>query len=133
MTTLQAIGFTVAGGSVVFILSLLAFGIAVRKQSQYVAPRCAARPRRVIYNPKAEKNSSQDRGSALLGWVHWCMALSYDTMLRGVPGTGTRKHGLEGSMLRCNLDGIVLIRFNGKRLCKSSVLLFVHKTIDACF
>lgn len=114
MTTLQAIGFTVAGGSVVFFLSLFAFGIAVRRQSQYVAPRCAARPRKVIYNPKPQ-NSVQDRGTAILGWVRWSMNLTYDTMLMGVPGTGTRKQGLEGSMLRCNLDGIVLIRFNGKK------------------
>ena len=113
MTTLQAIGFTVAGGSVVFSLSLLAFGIAVRRQSQYIAPRCAARPRKVIYNPKPD-HSVQDRGSALLGWIRWSMSLTYDTMLNGVPGTGTRKDGLEGSMLRCNMDGIVLIRYNGK-------------------
>eukprot|EP00547_Thalassionema_nitzschioides_P003598 CAMPEP_0194208912 /NCGR_PEP_ID=MMETSP0156-20130528/7215_1 /TAXON_ID=33649 /ORGANISM="Thalassionema nitzschioides, Strain L26-B" /LENGTH=1137 /DNA_ID=CAMNT_0038935977 /DNA_START=263 /DNA_END=3676 /DNA_ORIENTATION=- len=32
-------------------------------------------------------------------------------MLKGVPGTGTRKGGLEGIMLKVNLDGIVLLRF----------------------
>ena len=111
MTTLEAIGFTVVGGSIVFFLSLLAFGIAVRRQSQYVAPRCSARPKQVIYNPKPE-HSAQDRGNAFLGWIRWSMSLTYDTMLRGVPGTGTRKGGLEGSMLRTTMDGIVLIRFN---------------------
>lgn len=113
MTTLEAIGFTVAGGSIVFLLSLLAFGIAVRSQSNKVAPRCAARPKQVIYNPKPE-HAEQNRGSALLGWIRWSMRLTYDTMLKGVPGTGTRKQGLEGSMLNCTMDGIVLLRFNGK-------------------
>ena len=112
MTTLQAIGFTCAGGSIILFLSLLAFGIAVRRQNQYIAPRCAARPKKVIFNPKPE-HADQNRGSALLGWIRWSMSLTYDTMLKGVPGTGTRKQGLEGSMLRCTLDGIVLIRFNG--------------------
>jgi hypothetical protein len=124
MTTLQAIGFTCVGGSIVLFLSLLAFGIAVRKQSQYVAPRCAARPKKVIFNPKPE-HPDQNRGSALLGWIRWTMGLTYDTMLKGVPGTGTRKNGLEGSMLQCTLDGIVLIRFNELCFRITKVVTFI--------
>ena len=37
-----------------------------------------------------------------------------ETVLKGVPGTGTRKNGMEGSMLKVNLDGIVLLRFHGE-------------------
>ena len=42
------------------------------------------------------------------------MSLSYDTMLRGVPGIGTRKGGLTESLLKVNLDAILLFRFHGK-------------------
>jgi len=58
------------------------------------------------------------------------MSLTYDTMLKGVPGTGTRKQGLEGAMLKCTMDGIVLIRFNGKRLL--SVLNSYASHMMAC-
>lgn len=112
MTTLQAIGFTLLGGATVSIISLVVFGVAVRKQSVYVAPRCAARPPSVIYNPDPNRDKSQDRGSPMLGWIWWTLSLSYDTMLRGVPGTGTRKGGLSGSMLNVNLDAILLLRFH---------------------
>ena len=54
----------------------------------------------------------QWRGNPFTGWIPWTLALSYDQMLRGVPGTGTRRRGLDGSMLRVNLDAIVLFRFH---------------------
>lgn len=47
------------------------------------------------------------------GWYKWTLGLTYDTMLGGVPGTGTRNNGLSGQMLRVNLDHIVLLRFHG--------------------
>mmetsp|Transcript_8864 Transcript_8864/g.18772 ORF Transcript_8864/g.18772 Transcript_8864/m.18772 type:complete len:991 (+) Transcript_8864:58-3030(+) len=56
--------------------------------------------------------SVQYRGNPWTGWIPWTLALSYDTMLRGVPGTGTRHKGLDGSLLRVNLDAIVLFRFH---------------------
>ena len=84
------------------------------KQSNFVAARCAGRPKTVIYNPKPS-NPCQDRGNVFWGWVPWVMKLTYATMLSGVPGTGTRDNGLSGLMLKVNLDGIVLIRFH--QLC----------------
>ena len=54
----------------------------------------------------------QWRGNPFTGWIPWTLALSYDQMLRGVPGTGTRRRGLDGSLLRVNLDAIVLFRFH---------------------
>jgi len=54
----------------------------------------------------------QWRGNPFTGWIPWTLALSYDTMLRGVPGTGTRRRGLDGALLRVNLDAIVLFRFH---------------------
>ena len=46
------------------------------------------------------------------GWIRWTLGLTYDTMLRGVPGTGTREGGMGGSLLTVKLDGIVLLRFH---------------------
>ena len=54
-------------------------------------------------------------------WISWSLKLSYSEMLEGIEGTGTRKDGWSGTKLRCNLDGIILIKF--VNLClKVSVL-----------
>ena len=76
-----------------------------------IAPRCFARPKETIYNP-TPSDPCQNRGNAFVGWIDWVLSLSYDTMLRGVPGTGTRKGGLQGRMLNVNLDGVILLRFH---------------------
>jgi len=55
----------------------------------------------------------QYRGGPMFGWIPWTMSLSYEQLLKGVPGTGTRKNGMEGSMLKVNMDGIVLLRYHG--------------------
>ena len=61
------------------------------------------------------------------GWISWTLELSYDTMLHGVPGTGTRQDGMTGSLLTVNLDGIVLLRFSAMclRVCCLAAVLFV--------
>jgi len=125
MTTLKAIGFTLAGGSVVFAASFAAFGLAVRSRSEKIAPRATARPRNVIYNPSAPITSPQYRGNPVWGWIPWTLRLNYDTLLRGVPGTGTRQGGLAGTMLHVTLDGIVLLRFHavGRRIAALATLL----------
>jgi hypothetical protein len=126
MTTLESIGFTIAGGTVIFTVSFALFGVAVSKRSTYIAPRCTARPPDVIYNPKP-KHSSQERGNPMFGWIPWTLSLSYDTMLSGVPGTGTREGGLSGSMLKATLDGVVLIRFHAMclRISALATVLFL--------
>jgi hypothetical protein len=128
MTTLESIGFTIAGGTVIFSVSFALFGVAVLKRSTYIAPRCTARPPDVIYNP-TPKHSSQDRGNPMFGWIPWTLSLSYDTMLSGVPGTGTREGGLSGSMLKATLDGVVLIRFHAMCLRISALATFLFVVI----
>lgn len=56
----------------------------------------------------------QDRGNPFLGWIPWTLNLSYDRMLRGIPGTGTRNGGMSGQLLAVNLDAIILFKFHGK-------------------
>lgn len=58
----------------------------------------------------------QDRGNPFLGWIPWTLHLSYDRMLRGIPGTGTRDGGMGGKLLGVNLDAVVLFRFHGEYL-----------------
>eukprot|EP00536_Pseudo-nitzschia_multiseries_P007157 jgi/Psemu1/286916/fgenesh1_pg.165_\ len=125
MATLTAIGFTSLAGSFGFIVSMISFGFATSKQSTFIAARCSARPKTVIYNSNPN-DACQDRGSVYWGWVPWVMKLSYATMLNGVPGTGTRDGGLSGLMLKVNLDGIVLIRFHHLCLRVSSLAVFLH-------
>ena len=114
MTTLGSIGVYIGGGAVVMGAAFIAFGTAVSHRSVGIAPRCAGRPRDVIYNHQASKDSSQYRGSATFGWIRWTLGLTYETMLKGIPGTGTRNNGLTGKMLHVNLDDFVLLRFHGK-------------------
>lgn len=110
-TTLEQLGFTVIGGSSVLIVTLGLFGCAVHSRSSLIAPRATARPPNTIYNAQAAV-TSQKTGDPVFGWITWTLGLSYDTLLNGVPGTGTRQQGLSGSLLRVNLDGIVLLRFH---------------------
>jgi hypothetical protein len=75
MSNLISIGFTALAGSCGAFFTLLSFGIATKSQSTYIAARCTARPRTVIYNPNPT-DSSQDRGNILWGgWIPWVMKL----------------------------------------------------------
>lgn len=146
-TTLEMIGVTVIGGSFVCITTIIIFGFVLRKRHIFLAPRATARPRDVIYNPSARSTVNdkgninidrhvQDRGNPFIGWIPWTLSLRYDTMLRGIPGTGTRQNGLAGTMLSVTLDGIVLLRFHALGLRISSfvtilsifVLMPIYKT-----
>lgn len=128
MTTLAAIGVTVAGGSVVLGACWGLFGLAVSRQSPLIAPRAAARPPSVIHNPRASPGHVQYRGGSPfnpLAWATWCQSLSYETLLQGVPGTGTRHGGLHGTLLHVTLDGIVLLRLHafGRKVALLATML----------
>jgi len=67
----------------------------------------------------------QDRGNPFLGWIPWTLNLSYDRMLRGIPGTGTRYGGMGGKLLGVNLDAIVLFRYHALCLRVTAVACFI--------
>ncbi len=128
MSTLTAIALNLVGSMGVFSITMLAFGCAVKSQNTFIAARCAARPPTVIYNPNP-RHPCQERGNPTLGWILWVMRLTYDTMLRGVPGTGTRDGGLSGALLKVNLDGIVLLRFHHLCLRVCSLACFLYLVV----
>lgn len=69
----------------------------------------------------------------MFGWISWCNNLTYDQLLRGVPGTGTRKGGLQGSLLKVNLDGIVLLRYHGESTSVVLSRLSFSISVRQCF
>jgi hypothetical protein len=105
MATFQAIGLNIVVGSVVCGLSLVAFSAAVHCGfNAQLAPRTGARPKNVIKNVLRRPYG--------LRWIPWALNLSYTEMLEGIAGTGTRSSGWSGAMLKCNLDGIVMVKFH---------------------
>mmetsp|Transcript_18278 Transcript_18278/g.50913 ORF Transcript_18278/g.50913 Transcript_18278/m.50913 type:complete len:1171 (+) Transcript_18278:158-3670(+) len=109
-TLLPVIGFSVF----LFFVCMTIFGYAVEHEwNRLFAPRSWARPKAIIKN--------QIRKPYCFSWIFWALQLSYAEMLDGIEGTGTRRDGWSGPKLRCNLDGIILIKF--VNLClKVSVL-----------
>ena len=105
--SLDALKSTAIGGFALAASAFLAYGIALKKQSIAIAPRCAARPKNVIYNKRNSNN-------AWIDWLRSVFNLRYETMLKGVPGTGTKRNGTKGTLLNINLDGIIFLRFNGE-------------------
>jgi hypothetical protein len=122
MATFQAIGLNVAIGSGVFVASLIAFSAAVHFEwNSELAPRTWARPRQVIKNILRGDPASSPPVFYGFAWIPWTLNLSYKQLLEGIPGTGTRKYGWSGSMLKCNLDGIIAIKFHA--LCFKVAIL----------
>lgn len=106
MATFQAIGLNLAIGSGVLVASLVAFSAAVQWEfNAELAPRTWARPKGVLKNAL--------RKTYGIAWIPWALRLSYKQMLSdGIPGTGTRQGGWAGPLLKCNLDGVILMKFH---------------------
>jgi hypothetical protein len=92
-------------GGCVGVASFAAFGAAVRfGWNDIIAPRVWARPKAVIKNVLP--------GNYWISWIPWALNLSYQEMLDGIPGTGTRQNGHEGPLLKINMDGVILVKFH---------------------
>jgi hypothetical protein len=139
--TLEQLGVTLLLGVGVTTASFVLFAGALQLRITHIAPRCEARPRNVIHNPDPQCDPRQRRGNPfLLGWLFWLQRLSYQTLIEGVPGTGTRKNGLSGHLLNVNLDSILLLRFHalGLRVAWFAMIIYcaialpIYKT-SRCF
>ena len=110
MATLSQIYTNLLIGFAVSIVSCLAFGIAVHlERNRDLTPRAWARPVNIIKNVLSRPYC--------LGWIWWSFSLKDIDLLSGIPGTGTRSEGWSGPILRTNLDGILMMRYN-KLQCK---------------
>jgi hypothetical protein len=99
----------------------------VMLEATNIAPRCEARPREVIFNPNALGAPSQRRGEPLLlGWAWWVLGLSYDQLLKGVEGTGTREGGLKVSALRVFISAMLAV-LPVSHGCLSSLLFSMNR------
>jgi len=76
MSSLTSIGFTAVAGTCGTVITLVFFGVAIKIQSTFIAARCIARPKTVIYNP-IPSDASQDRGNVCWGWIPWVMKLRF--------------------------------------------------------
>ena len=109
--------------------SLVFFGFAIyRGYESELCPRVANRPPNVVKNamfynlPKWMKNNPTFWYP--VAWLGWAFHLTYRECHKGIPGTGTRKDGTEGPLLKCNLDGVILMRYQ-TLFFKVGVLVFV--------
>jgi len=127
--------------AVSFGASLLYFGFAVYQGwTDDLAPRISNRPKNVLKNAMLYHLPSWMKHNPLwypVAWILWAYNLTYRECLKGIPGTGTRKDGLEGPLLKANLDAVILMRFF-TLLFKVSVLVcllcialtFVYSTAE---
>eukprot|EP00536_Pseudo-nitzschia_multiseries_P004604 jgi/Psemu1/253742/estExt_Genewise1Plus.C_770053 len=114
MATLSQVYTNLGVGAFISTVSYLGFGAAVRTESNSnLTPRAWARPVEVIQNCLSRPYC--------LGWIPWAMSLRYVDLLAGIPGTGTRKRGWSGPLLKTNLDGIVLLRYHALQFKVSAV------------
>lgn len=105
INTFVSIGYNAALCSIIGCIALISFSCAVRLGYHgQLAPRTWARPSQVLTNVLKKPYG--------LSWIPWTLSLTYHQMLEGIPGTGTRNGGKEGSLLKCNLDAIVIIKFH---------------------
>jgi hypothetical protein len=80
-----------------------------------LAPRAANRPKAIMKNAILHGFSEKHRNKIYLypfAWIMWAYNLTYKQCLVGIPGTGTRKNGWEGPLLKTNLDAVILLKFH---------------------
>jgi hypothetical protein len=106
--------------------SMVLFAIAVHFEwNANLTPRAANRPKKVLKNALLHgmPEKYKDKIYAYpFAWIQWAYNLTYKQCLLGIPGTGTRKDGWEGPLLKTNLDAVVMLKFH-TLLFKISVLV----------
>jgi hypothetical protein len=120
MSTFEALKVNIFVNGGICALSLVAFSVVVQFGfNSQIAPRIWARPPAVLKNVLKSPYG--------IRWIPWALNLSYKEMLEGIPGTGTRRNGWSGTMLKCNLDGIIVMKFHA--LC---LHLAIFATVLCC-
>mmetsp|Transcript_106364 Transcript_106364/g.216917 ORF Transcript_106364/g.216917 Transcript_106364/m.216917 type:complete len:1248 (+) Transcript_106364:328-4071(+) len=90
-----------------------------------LSPRIANRPKEITKNSLFHDLDPSLRNTIYyypVAFILWAYNLTYRQILKGLPGTGTRKNGREGPLLKANLDAIILLKYH-TLLFKVSVLV----------
>ena len=120
--------FPIILGCCSFLFCMIFFILAVHFEwTGNLAPRCANRPKAVIKNALLATIPEKYRSNPLvypIALVLWSYQLNYKHLIDGIPGTGTRKNGWQGPLLKTNVDGVVLLKFH-TLLFKISVLVAI--------
>lgn len=115
---MQLVGLPVVGGLIFLASIMLFFGLAIQNGwTDDLAPRIANRPKQVVRNAMLyhckENSWATSKFWYPMAWATWAYKLTYKECLLGIPGTGTRKNGWEGPLLKTNLDAVILMKFHG--------------------
>ncbi len=112
----EVVGTPVYLGIVFVVISMVLFSIAVHfNWIEELAPRAANRPKVIMKNAICYGLSDRWKNKIYIypfALMHWSYNLSYKELLGGIPGTGTRKNGEEGPLLKVNLDGVIWLNFH---------------------
>lgn len=83
MATFRQVFANLFLGSIVGLLSFIAFGLALRFGfNNQLAPRSWSRPKAILKNVL--------KPFYAFSWIPWAWRLTYPDLLEGIPGTGTR-------------------------------------------
>jgi hypothetical protein len=104
---LISIAWTLAFGAGTLLCVLALFAISFCVRSHLIAPRTIARPKVTM-----AMGSSGLWSKCGLAFICSSWRWSYDAMLNGMQGTGTRDEGHSGPLLSMNLDALVFLRFH---------------------
>jgi len=98
------------------VASMVFFALAIHFEwIDDLVPRIANRPKAIVRNVIQSSLSEKYKNKIYMypfAWILWSYHLTYKQCIAGIPGTGTRKEGREGPLLKLNIDGIILLKFH---------------------
>lgn len=123
---IPVVGSSIYLGIVSLVLCMLFFSLAIHNEwIEDLAPRAANRPREVMKNAILFNLTSVHKNKVWyypIAWIIWAYNLTYKECIFGIPGTGTRRNGWEGPLLKTNLDAVILMKYH-TLLFKISVMV----------
>jgi len=124
----SVIGTPLLLGMASLFVCMAFFGLAIHFDwIEDLAPRAANRPKAVMKNSITSNITHSHKNKLYfypIAWITWAYNLTYRQCIFGIPGTGTRKDGWDGPLLKTNLDAVILLKFH-TLLFKIGVLVAV--------
>ena len=103
-------------GTVSLLITMIFFAFAIHYEwVDDIAPRAANRPKAIMKNAILHGISDRYKNKLYVypfAFLRWAYNLTYKECLAGIPGTGTRKNGWEGPLLKTNLDAVIFLKYH---------------------